>query len=332
MNLINSSDKIFIAGHNGMAGKAIVRSLLKKGYKNLLCPSKNQLDLRNSNKVAEWFKNNKPDVVIIAAAKVGGILANKNFPVDFLLENLKIQNNIIENAYINKTKRLLFLGSSCIYPKNASQPIKEEYLLNGKLESTNEWYAIAKIAGIKLCEALRVQYDFDAISLMPTNLYGLGDNYHQNNSHVLPALIKKFHDAVEQKKYEVTCWGSGNPFREFLHVDDLGDACTYALEKWDPRAKNAPKQDDGNLLSYINIGSGEEISIKELAILIAEIIGFKGNIKWDKSKPDGTFKKRLDIRRAQELGWEAQINLHLGLKKTYKDFLNELKSGTLRVN
>ena len=335
---INLDERILVAGANGMAGSAITKTLIEGGYGNkylggfLFTPSKKEVNFLDQNKVRDWFKNNQPSVVIIAAAKVGGILANNNYPADFLLQNLKIQTNLIETAYEFKVKRLLFLGSSCIYPKLSPQPIKEDYLLTGDLEETNEWYAIAKIAGIKLCDALRIQYDFDAISLMPTNLYGSGDNYHLNNSHVLPALIKKFHDAVEQKKYEVTCWGSGNPFREFLHVDDLGDACTYALEKWDPRANNAPKQEDGNLLSYINIGSGEEISIKELAVLIAEIIGFKGNIKWDKSKPDGTFKKRLDIRRAQELGWEAKINLHLGLKKTYKDFLNELKSGTLRVN
>lgn len=329
-NLINTNQKIFVAGHNGMVGRSIIKNLRNKNYKNIIYASREILDLTDNQCMKKWFKENKPEVVIIAAAKVGGINANNTYPVDFLLENLKIQNNIIENSWKNNARRLLFLGSSCIYPKTTPQPIKEEYLLDSQLENTNKWYAIAKITGIKLCEALRIQYNFDAISLMPTNLYGPGDNYHPENSHVLPALIKKFCDARENNSKEVICWGSGNPYREFLHVDDLGDACVYALEKWKPGLPNSPKDMNGNYLSFINIGTGQDISIKDLATLIAEIVGFKGIIKWDSKKPDGTLRKRLDISRFTELGWEAKIKLKDGIKKTVDDYKKELKEGRLR--
>ncbi len=329
-NLINTQQKIYVAGHNGMVGNSIIRKLKEKNYKNIVYCTRQELDLKNNQQVNEWFKENKPDVVIIAAAKVGGINANNRYPVNFLLDNLKIQNNIIENAWKNEAKRLLFLGSSCIYPKDTKQPIKEEYLLNSQLESTNQWYAISKIAGIKLCEALRIQYDFDAISLMPTNLYGPGDNYHPENSHVLPALIRKFCDAKENHCKEVICWGSGTPYREFLHVDDLAAACIFALEHWKPGLPNSPKHKDGSYLSFINIGSGQEVSIKELANLIAEIVGYKGTIKWDSQKPDGTLKKRLDTTRAKELGWESKINLQEGIKMTVAEYKKVLKEGRLR--
>jgi GDP-L-fucose synthase len=238
------------------------------------------------------------------------------------LENLKIQTNLIENSFKNKVKRLLFLGSSCIYPKFAKQPIKEEYLLDGKLESTNEWYALAKIAGIKLCEALREQENFDSICLMPTNLYGPGDNYHPLNSHVLPALIRKFFEAKKNNLPSVTCWGSGKPYREFLHVDDLAKACVFALEKWDPNAKSSPKDINGNPLNFLNVGTGIDLSIKELASIIADKVGYKGFIKWDTSKPDGTPKKLLDISRIKSLGWQPSISLDNGISKTIKLYEN----------
>ena len=317
----NLDDKIFVAGHNGMAGSSIIRSLNKKGYNKIIFTDKNQLDLRDTLKVKEWFNLNKPDVVIDAAAKVGGILANKNLPADFLFDNLKIQLNIIETAWENNVKRLLFLGSSCIYPKFAKQPIKEEYLLDGKLEKTNESYAIAKIAGIKMCSSLGEQYGFDAISAMPTNLYGPGDNYDLESSHVLPALIRRFYEAKINKKEEVVCWGSGEPLREFLHVDDLGDACVFLLENWYP-SKDQPK--------FINVGTGIDISIKDLALRISKIINYSGNIIWDKNKPDGTLKKQLDISKMKNLGWESKISLQEGLERTIKDFINQLEKQNLR--
>ena len=331
MNLINNNQKIYIAGHNGMVGKAILKKLKSRNYNNLIHPSRNELDLTNAVQVEKWFEINKPDVVIIAAAKVGGIIANKTYPSDFLLKNLKIQINLIENAWKNKVKRLLFLGSSCIYPKNALQPIKEEYLLDSKLEPTNECYAIAKIAGIKLCDALRIQHNFDAISLMPTNLYGPGDNYHPENSHVLPSLIRKFCNAVENDEKEVICWGSGNPLREFLHVDDLADACLYFLENWKPGLIKTPKDDYGKYLPFLNVGTGLEISIKDLANLISNILDFKGEIKWDKSKPDGTLRKTLDITKAKNMGWQSKINLKDGIKRTIDNYKNNLISGNLRA-
>ena len=245
-------------------------------------------------------------MVVLAAAKVGGIQANSSYPADFLLENLKIQTNVIETAWRSGVRRLLFLGSSCIYPKFAEQPIKEEALMTGALEPTNEWYAIAKITGIKLCESLRKQYGFDAISLMPTNLYGPGDNYHLDNSHVLPALMRLFHEAKERGDQRVTCWGTGSPMREFLHVDDLGEACVFALENWSALSSDAPKDDQGKPLAFLNVGTGVDLTIKELAEQIAAVVGFEGTIEWDTSKPDGTPKKQLDVRQMRGLGWRLE--------------------------
>jgi GDP-L-fucose synthase len=264
--------------------------------------------------VAAWFATNKPTIVVLAAAKVGGIAANSAYPADFLLENLKIQTHVIESAWRSGVRRLLFLGSSCIYPKLAEQPIREEALLTGALEPTNEWYAIAKISGIKLCEALRAQHGFDAISLMPTNLYGPGDNYHPTNSHVLPALICRFHEAAEAHAPSVTCWGTGTPLREFLHVDDLGAACVFALENWQPGLDQ---------LQFLNVGTGIDISIRELAEAVAVATGFKGEICWDASKPDGTPKKQLDVSRLATLGWKARIPLREGLRSTVDLFRKE---------
>ncbi len=321
--LINRTDSIFIAGHNGMVGKAINKAFLSNGYKNILKIEKSLLDLRDQFKVNEWFKKNKPKIVIIAAAKVGGILANQRYPVEFLLDNLKIQNNIIESAWKYKSKRLLFLGSSCIYPKFANQPIKEEYLMSNSLEPTNESYAIAKIAGIKLCNALRKQYNFDCFSLLPTNLYGPGDNYDLNNSHVIPALIKKFCDAKINNINYVNCWGNGSPKREFMHVDDLAEACIFALEKFNPSENISLKAKEGDFLNYLNVGTGIDISIYDLAYKIAEIIDFKGKINWDFEKPNGTPLKRLDITKLSNLGWKHSIDLNKGLKETIDSYQKE---------
>ena len=318
--LLLPQDKIFVAGHRGMAGSAICRALERQGFTNLLTADRSSLDLSNGQTVSTWFQQQKPDVVVVAAAKVGGIFANSTYPADFLLDNLKIQLNVIEAAWQQGVRRLLFLGSSCIYPKFAAQPIREEELLNGPLEPTNEWYAIAKITGIKLCEALRLQHGFDAISLMPTNLYGPGDNYHPQNSHVLPALIRRFHEAHLSGASSVTCWGTGQPRREFLHVDDLADACVYCLEHWNPSAEEAPQRDDGQLLSFLNVGTGEDLPIKELAEMVADAVGFQGRIEWDRSKPDGTPRKLLDVTRLKGLGWHAKMSLPLGIQQVTKDF------------
>ena len=328
--LINHNEKIFIAGSSGMVGSGIVRALIKNGYNNLITPNRDELDLFDRSRVKEWFHINNPSIVIIAAAKVGGIYANDVYPADFILENLKIQTNLIEIAYESKVKRLLFLGSSCIYPKFASQPIKEEELLSGPLEETNQWYAIAKIAGIKLCQALRKQHDFDAFSLMPTNLYGPGDNYHLKNSHVIPGLIRKFHDACILDSKEVVCWGTGESLREFLHVDDLSEACVFLLEHWDPERSNIHKSGQDKMLSFLNVGTGVDIKIKDLATLISNIMGFKGKIIWDTSKPDGTPRKLLDVSRINKLGWKSKIKINEGLIDTIKSFKKELNSGKLR--
>lgn len=324
MKKISLNDKIFIAGANGMAGQAIQRNFKRNGYNFLLTPSRKDLNLLDQNSVEKWFIKNKPNVVVIAAAKVGGILANSSQPTEFLLENLKIQNNLIETSWRYGVKRLLFLGSSCIYPKFSSQPIQEEELLTGSLEETNQWYAIAKIAGIKLCQALREQYDFDAISLMPTNLYGPGDNYHPKTSHVMASLIRKFYIAKRESLPSVTCWGSGSPYREFLYSDDLGSAAIFALENWDPKDSNAPLDKDGKYLYMLNVGTGKEISIKELAHKIANIFEYKGELIWDKSKPDGTPRKLLNIDKIKSLGWEPSFSLEHGINKTIQK-LNEEK-------
>ena len=318
------NEKIFIAGSSGMVGSAIHRRLLKAGYSKILCPSSKELNLLQPEKVYEWFEFNKPSIVILAAAKVGGILANFNQPTQFLLENLKIQNNVIETAWKFNVKRFLFLGSSCIYPKYAKQPLKEESLLTGALEKTNESYAIAKIAGLKLCESLRRQYKFDSISLMPTNLYGPRDNYDLEQSHVMAALIRKFCYAKKYSEKKVFCWGSGSPFREFLHVDDLGDAVKFVIENWDPDGINAPKDNLNNPLYLLNVGTGQDISIKDLAYKIARICKFEGEIHWDKSKPDGTPKKLLDISAIKKLGWSPKISLDEGIKSTITEFEKQI--------
>ncbi|MGB5136407.1 MAG: GDP-L-fucose synthase [Prochlorococcaceae cyanobacterium] len=336
--LIRPSDRIYVAGHRGMAGGAIGRALHRAGYGDpahggaLLTAASGELDLRDSAAVEAWFAAYRPDVVVLAAAKVGGIHANAAYPADFLLDNLKIEANVIENAWRHGARRLLFLGSSCIYPKFAEQPIREEALLTGALEPTNEWYAIAKIAGIKLGEALRRQHGFDAISLMPTNLYGPGDNYHPENSHVLPALIRRFHEAAERGDVSVSCWGTGTPLREFLHVDDLGEACVFALEHWNPDAPGAPRGDGaGEPLSFLNVGTGVDLTIRELAEAVAAATGFAGRIDWDPSKPDGTPKKQLDVSRLAALGWRARIPLAEGLAATVADFRGRLEAGELRA-
>ena len=319
-------DKIYIAGAAGMVGSAIVRSLRKSGYGkkenkgNLLIPGRKELNLLDANHVESWFSKNSPDVVILAAAKVGGILSNLRNPADFILQNLKIQSNVIEAAFNSGVRRFLFLGSSCIYPKFAGQPIKEEYLLSDSLEPSNEYYAIAKIAGLKLCESLRFQYGFNAISLMPTNLYGPNDNYSKDESHVLAALIRKFHEAKIKNLPKVTCWGSGSPLREFLHVNDLGDAVVFALEYWDPDSDNAPKNERGEILTYLNVGSGKDISIRELAEIIAKEFGYKGKILWDVEMPDGTPRKLLNIDKFNNLGWSAKIGLVEGISSTIENF------------
>ena len=306
--LIAPADRIFIAGHRGMAGSAICRALHAAGYQQQLTAPRAELDLLDRSAVEAWFRAQRPDVVVLAAAKVGGILANNSYPADFLLDNLNIQNHVIEAAWRHGVRRLLFLGSSCIYPKFAEQPIREESLLTGALEPTNEWYAIAKIAGIQLCRALRIQHGFDAISLMPTNLYGPGDNYHPSHSHVMAALIRRFSEAARSGNDEVVCWGSGSPRREFLHVDDLASAAVFCLERWqhDPSSHEP---------AFLNVGTGVDLSIKELATQIATATGFQGRIAWDSSKPDGTPRKLLDVSRLGAMGWRATIPLAEGLQR-----------------
>ena len=326
MKLIHPSDRIFVAGAGGMAGSAIVRALKRGGYGDrsksgeILTPSRKKLNLLDDAAVNYWMKQQKPDVVVLAAATVGGIEANRSRPVDFLLENLRIETHVIEAAWRCGVRRLLFLGSSCIYPKFSEQPIREESLLTGELEPTNAWYAIAKIAGIKLCEALRIQHGFDAISLMPTNLYGPGDNYHPNTSHVLPALIRRFYEAKRNSAKTTFCWGTGTPLREFLHADDLGEACVFALENWSTLQEDAPRDDNGNKLGFLNVGTGIDLSIREVAEKVASVVGYTGSISWDHSKPDGTPKKQLDVTRLRTMGWQAQIQLSDGLPRTVRDF------------
>ena len=309
---MNLNSKIYIAGHNGMVGSAIWRILSAKGYSNLVGASSKDLDLRNQQSVLNFLSKEKPDVIIDAAAKVGGILANNDFPYQFLMENMQIQNNLISTAFELGIDKFIFLGSSCIYPKLAAQPLKEEYLLTGSLEVTNEWYALAKITGVKSCQAIRNQFGRYYVSLMPTNLYGTHDNFDLTSSHVLPALIRKFHDGKNNNNAPVTLWGSGTPLREFLFVDDMAAAVVFALEN--------------KLPDYLyNIGTGKELTIKELALLIQKIVGHSGEIIWDNSKPDGTPRKLLDVSKMQNLGWNYQINLEKGIQMTYDWFLENLK-------
>ncbi len=309
IDIMNKSDKIYIAGHRGLVGSAIIRNLEKNGYDNLVLRNSRELDLTNQLDVNAFFKSEQPDYVFLAAAKVGGIHANDTYPADFIRVNLQIQTNVIDATYRNGAKKLLFLGSSCIYPKLAPQPMKEEHLLTGELESTNEWYAIAKIAGIKMCQAYKKQYGFNAISLMPTNLYGPGDNFNLANSHVMPALIRKFHDAKEQNKKSVEVWGSGIPKREFLHVDDMADATVYLMNNYNGK-------------KFINIGVGEDVSIKVLAEMVKKVVGFEGELKFDVTKPDGTPRKLLDVSKLANIGWKANIALEEGIDSTYRWFLS----------
>ena len=303
--------KVYIAGHKGLVGSAIDRVLTKNGYNNILRKTHSELDLRNKEDVFNFFDKEKPQWVFLSAAKVGGIYANNTYPVDFLLYNLQIQNNIIEASYKYNVEKLMFLGSSCIYPKECPQPIKEEYLLSGYLESTNRPYALAKIAGIELCDAYNRQYNTDYIAVMPCNLYGINDNYHPENAHVMPMLIRRFHEAKINNLKETTIWGSGTPLREFMFSDDLAEACLYLMEN----------KSHGDIGKFINIGSGKEVTIKELAELIKKVIGFEGEIKLDSSKPDGTMRKLLDVSKINSLGWKYKTELEEGLKIAYNDFL-----------
>ena len=306
---MEKKSKIFVAGHRGMVGAAITRKLTIEGYTNIVTQNSAELDLRNQSSVANFFETEKPEYVFLAAAKVGGILANNTLRAEFLYDNLMIESNIIHQSYLNGVKKLLFLGSSCIYPKLAPQPLKEEYLLTGLLESTNEPYAIAKITGIKLAETYRDQYGCNFISAMPTNLYGQGDNYHLKNSHVIPALIRKFHEAKINKEKHVEIWGTGSPLREFMYVDDLADASLFLMLHYNDKL-------------FINVGTGQEVTIKELALIVKEITGFNGEIKFDTTKPDGTPRKLMDSSRLYTMGWNHKYSLKEGLELTYRHFCN----------
>jgi len=310
---MNHSSKIYVAGHNGMVGGAITRQLQKQGYINIIGKRSSELDLRNQQAVNDFFEQEQPEYVFLAAAKVGGILANNTYRADFLFDNLMIATNIIHAAYTHQTTKLLFLGSSCIYPKMAPQPLQESYLLTGALEATNEPYAIAKIAGIKLCEAYRDQYGCNFISAMPTNLYGIGDNYHPKNSHVLPALIRRFHEAKENNDATVTIWGTGVPLREFLYADDLAEACIFLMQSYDGK-------------EFVNIGTGHDLSIRDLALLIKNIVGYEGNIDFDTSKPDGTPRKLMDVTKLTNIGWKYHTELNDGIALAYQDFLQKQTS------
>lgn len=300
--------KIYVAGHRGMVGSSIVRQLHAQGFTNIIQRTSSELDLKNQAAVNDFFAQEKPDYVFLAAAKVGGIVANNTYRADFLYENLAIQNHVIHASFVHKVKKLMFLGSSCIYPKLAPQPLKESYLLSGFLEPTNEPYAIAKIAGIKMCEAYRAQYGCQFISVMPTNLYGINDNYDLENSHVLPAMIRKFHEAKLRGDLSISLWGTGSPKREFLYADDLAKACLYLMEHY-------------NQSEFINIGTGEDVSILELAEMVKKVIGFEGSIHWDTSRPDGTPRKLMDVSKLHALGWKHEIELEEGIRLAYQDFL-----------
>lgn len=308
---MQKDSKIYVAGHRGMVGSAIVRRLEAEGFNNIITRSSKELDLRNQLAVSNFFAEEKPEYVFLAAAKVGGIVANNTYRAEFLYDNLQLQNNVIHYSYVNGVKKLMFLGSSCIYPKLAEQPLKEDYLLTGVLEPTNEPYAIAKIAGIKMCESYRAQYGCNFISVMPTNLYGYNDNYHPQNSHVLPALIRKFHEAKVEGKSEVEIWGTGSPLREFLFSDDLADACFFLMQNYDDQ-------------QFINIGVGHDISIKDLALLVKRIVGYEGDLKFNTSKPDGTPRKLMDVSKLHSLGWKHKIELAEGIEMAYEDFLKNI--------
>jgi GDP-L-fucose synthase len=310
---LEKNAKIYIAGHRGMVGSAIHRKLVNEGFTNFVFRTSSELDLREQEPVRSFFEAERPQYVFLAAAKVGGIMANNIYRAEFLYENLQIQNNVIDSAYRNGVEKLMFLGSSCIYPKLAPQPLNENSLLTGLLESTNEPYAIAKIAGIKMCEAYRSQYGCNFISVMPTNLYGPNDNYDLNKSHVLPAMIRKFHEAKQESKPFVELWGSGSPLREFLHADDLADACYFLMQHY-----------SGS--EFLNIGVGSDITIKSLAEMIKEIVGFEGQIHWNKDKPDGTPRKLMDVSKLHDLGWKHKINLEEGIRITYQDFLQKIET------
>jgi len=311
--MIDKNSIIYIAGHKGMVGSAIWRTLNAKGYTNLIGASSKEVDLRKQKAVRDYIRKIKPDVIIDAAAKVGGILANNDFPYQFLMENMQIQNNLINEAHRLGVDKFIFLGSSCIYPKLAPQPLKEEYLLTASLEPTNEWYALAKITGVKACEAIRKQFEKDFVSLMPTNLYGTHDNFDLNSSHVLPAMIRKFHEAKQNNNAVVVLWGTGTPMREFLFVDDMAAAVVFALEN--------------QLPDYLyNVGTGEDLTIKELALTIQKIVGHKGEIIWDDTKPDGTPRKLMDISKMHNIGWKHQVNLEEGIQKTYNWFLENIEN------
>lgn len=306
---MEKNSKIYVAGHRGMVGSAIVRELQRQGYNDIITRTHKELDLCNQQAVNDFFETEKPEYVFLAAAKVGGIVANQSALADFMYDNMILEMNVINAAWRNGCKKLEFLGSSCIYPRMASQPIKESYLLTGELEKTNEAYALAKISGLKYCEYLNIQYGTDFISLMPTNLYGPNDNYHPEHSHVLPALIRRFHEAKENGLNEVTCWGDGSPLREFLYVDDLANLCVFLMNNY-----------TGN--ETVNAGTGKEISIKDLTELVAKIVGYEGKIKWDTSRPNGTPRKLLDVSKAESLGWKYKVELEDGIRLSYADFLN----------
>jgi GDP-L-fucose synthase len=315
--MLKKNDVVFVAGHNGMVGSAVIDSLVRKGFDNLLVQDRSKLDLTNQSSVLKYLSSRKIDHVVIAAAKVGGISANNSMPAEFIYENLMIEANLIHGAHLGGINSLLFLGSSCIYPRDADQPIKEDYLLTGALEATNEPYAIAKIAGIKLCESYNRQYGRDYRSLMPTNLYGPGDNFHPENSHVVPALIRRFAEAKESNLKEVVIWGTGSPLREFLHISDLAEACVHVLNM----ASSEYQRVTTPMMSHLNVGSGEEISIKELAKLISNIVGYQGRLSWDSSKLDGTPRKLMDSSIIKNLGWKPEIFLRAGLSDTYSWFI-----------